>query len=278
MERLFRMLLTTAEMLLGTALTAASFALIIIPREFAAGGVTGFSRILVGFVPLPLSVAVLVVNMALLLLGLAFVGSAFVVKTVSVSLLFPALLEVFSHLVPVSTAEAPLLCAAAAGVMLGVGAGLILRSGASSGGFDVLAVVLNRRFNLPVAIVMNLCDAAVILMQSIGQPLPQTLCGILVITISAAIVGRIVTADAEEAPSAAHPDGIGNTLPDTAVVAFIARADRRLRRTKAPVFTLPFQKTFKNASQTRRTFRVQCFPRLASVQGGMGPGNRRNSS
>lgn len=198
MRKYFGPLMAVVELLIGTALTAAAFGLLIVPRGFAAGGVTGLSSILARIVPVPLPVVVFVVNMGLLLLGLVFVGRKFVAKTISVSILFPAMLAFFSRYAPDSAAQDPMLCAIAAGVMLGVGSGLVLHSGASSGGFDILAVILNKRFQVPVAAVMNVCDAAVILTQSMHQPLNQTICGILVITISAAIVGRIVTLGAGE--------------------------------------------------------------------------------
>ena len=75
--------------------------------------------------------------------------------------------------------------------MLGTGAGLILRGSASSGGFDILAVILNQKYKLPVATVMNICDVLVILMLALGKPLLPTVYGILTITISAAIVEEL---------------------------------------------------------------------------------------
>ena len=77
--------------------------------------------------------------------------------------------------------------------MLGTGAGLILRGSASSGGFDILAVILNQKYKLPVATVMNICDVLVILMLALGKPLLPTVYGILTITISAAIVSHVIT-------------------------------------------------------------------------------------
>lgn len=184
------------QMLLGTALTAAAFGLIIIPQGFAAGGATGFSRLIAERFSISLSAVVFAVNMGLLLLGLVFVGRRFVAKTVVVSLLFPVLLEVFSgHSLP-SVGQNAVPCAVVSGVMLGIGTGLVLRSGASSGGFDILALILNKKCNAPVAAVMNVCDAAVILTQSLKQPLEQTVYGILVITICAAVVGRMAAPDA----------------------------------------------------------------------------------
>lgn len=178
-------------LIIGTALTALSFGAFILPLGYAAGGVTGFSKTICALVPLPLSLMVFIINMTLLLLGLIVLGKGFVMKTITVSVLFPVMLDFFSDY-PLgalfSHSFVSLICA---GLLLGTGAGLIIRSGASSGGFDILALILNSRLGISVALVLNLSDAAVILMQAVSHSVTSTLCGILVITISAAVVGFI---------------------------------------------------------------------------------------
>ena len=181
------------EIITGTILTAAAFGLVIIPKGFAAAGVTGFAKVLVNIIPAPLSAAVLAINGILLLLGLMFVGKKFVTKTVGVSIMFPVVLELFLRC-PVNCENVnTVTCIAIGGVMLGAGAGLILRSGASSGGFDIFAVILYRRLGLPIANVLNLCDAAVILTQFFMETPFNVICGIIVVTISARIAGMAVS-------------------------------------------------------------------------------------
>lgn len=248
MKKYLQMFISLFDMLLGTALMAASFGLIIIPRGFASGGVTGFAKIIVGFIPIPLSAMVLAVNLTLLVVGLIFVGKQFVAKTVAVSILFPVLLEVFLRYPLDSIGQDPMLCTVVAGAMLGAGAGLILRSGASSGGFDIFAVILNRKFDVPVATVMNLCDAAVIVMQALGQPLIQTIYGILVISISAAIVNRVVTLGTSQSQITIfsdHHDEIRNALlgeVDVGMTSFIAETGFQQKRTRVIVSIVPYQK------------------------------------
>lgn len=182
------------EMILGTALTAVAFGLFILPQNFAAAGVTGFASFLSDSLPISLSQTVLAINMLFLVLGLVFVGKAFTVKTVASSVLFPLFLQVFSGS-EVQLPQNPLISVLIAGTLLGAGTGLILRSGASSGGFSVLGVILQNRWNCPIAVTLNVVDAVIILMQVFRQSLLQTVYGILVITFSAFLVGQIVTAE-----------------------------------------------------------------------------------
>lgn len=191
-------LLPGIQILLGTALTAAAFGLIVVPQGFAAGGITGLARLMQQMMPLPLSWLVMACNLVFLLLGLICVGKLFVAKTVTVSLLFPVFLDVFSRMDVMRGLERdPLVSAVTAGVILGVGVGLILRADGSSGGFDILGVVLNRKLGVPVALVLNVCDGMIIMTQAMGRPLLNTAYGLLVICVSACCVNRVVTLGAE---------------------------------------------------------------------------------
>ena len=185
---------STLEMLLGTALSAMAFGLFILPGGFAAAGVTGLASVICAFLPLSLSQLVLAINLLFLALGLVFVGKGFTVKTVASSLLFPLFLQIFSQNGTQPPAS-PLVCALIAGTLLGAGTGLLLRSGASSGGFCVLGVILHNRWNFPIALTLNVVDASIILIQVFRQSLLQTLYGILVITFSAFLVGQLVSAE-----------------------------------------------------------------------------------
>ena len=141
-----------------------------------------------------------------------------------------------------------MLCTIVAGVMLGIGSGLTLRSGASSGGSDIIGVILNKKFKIPVSVVMNVCDASVIILQALGQPLVQTIYGIMVITISAAIVGRVLTFGTGESQivifSEYHDeirDALLNEL-DAGLTSLVAESGYRQKQMKVIVSVVPYQK------------------------------------
>lgn len=193
MKKTLSTLWSCVQLAAGCSLSAAAFGMVILPLGFAAAGVTGISNTIAAVLPVPLSVIVLLINIFLLLLGFAFIGKRFVAKTIAVSLLFPVMLELTSRMPLMDLSEDLLLAALLGGLMLGTGAGFVLRSGASSGGFDILAMVMKRKLGVPLNLSLNLIDACIILIQAFRQPLNLTLYGILVITISALVVGKVVT-------------------------------------------------------------------------------------
>ncbi|WP_287448359.1 YitT family protein, partial [Sellimonas sp.] len=167
--------------ILGGAMTAAAFGLFVLPQEFVAGGVTGLSVILSSVIRLPLSWIVLSINILLFAVGWIFAGKEFIFKTLIMTFLFPVLLEFFSqiHLFQ-ELAKDPFLSSLIAGCLLGIGSGMILRANGSSGGFDILGVVLNKKFGVPISVVMYVCDCTVILFQAVSKPILQTVYGIVV--------------------------------------------------------------------------------------------------
>ena len=188
--------------LVGSALTAASFGLLILPQGFAAGGVTGFSVVLSEIFPLPVSTMVLILNALLFILGLIFVGKDFVMKTAIASISFPLMLEFFQKITIFSDLAAdPLLSSLLAGGILGLGSGLILLGNGSSGGFDILGVILFEKFRISVSLVMYITNTAAILIQAADSPLLNTVYGILVILVTSVVVNMVLTVSRNDAIS-----------------------------------------------------------------------------
>lgn len=177
----------------GGILTAAAFGLFILKQEFVAGGVTGFSVVLQHFIPVNLSLIVLVINLLLFALGWIFAGREFILKTLIMTLLFPVLLDVFSRIQAFDELSAdPLLSSLIAGCLLGIGSGMILRANGSSGGFDILGVILNKKLHIPISAVMYACDFTVILSQAVSKPLMKTVYGIVVILCCSLTINKVL--------------------------------------------------------------------------------------
>ena len=174
--------LSMVKILVGVALTDIALGMIVLPQSFAAGGVTGLCVILSKMIPLPVSILVLICNAILFILGYIFIGKEFIFKTLIVSIIFPFGLDLcqkYNFLVEMSSD--PLMSAILAGVLIGAGVGLVLLGDGSSGGFDIIGVILQKYFKVPVSIVMNVCDITVILIQVASNPFMKNVYGILAI-------------------------------------------------------------------------------------------------
>lgn len=179
--------------ILGCSLTAAAFGLIALPQSFAAGGVTGLSMLLHRVVPVPVSLLVLILNLALFFLGWIFVGKEFVLKSFLSTITYPLMLEVFQKVHVLSDLSGdPLLSSILAGAMLGFGSGLMLLGHGSSGGFDIVGVVANKKWRVSVSLVTYSFDFVIILAYALSTDLLNTVYGLLMIAVAGVVTEKMV--------------------------------------------------------------------------------------
>ena len=186
--------LSLLKILSGVILTDIAFGMIILPQGFAVGGVTGLSVIIGRMLPLPVSVLVFCCNMVLFVLGCVFISREFVLKTLLVSVSFPIGLDICQRCTFLAPMKSdPLASAVIGGLLLGIGSGLVLRGDGSNGGFDILGVIFNKYFGIPVAIVMNLCDCSVLLTQAVRNPFMKNIYGLIVIMVCSLAVNKVLS-------------------------------------------------------------------------------------
>jgi len=133
-------------MTLGSLLCAVAVNGILIPHQFFGAGFTGISLVIHYLAPsLPIAVLYFILNVPLFALGWMYVGRRFFLYSIAGMLIFSGALA-FTHVsLPVYD---KLLSALLAGIIMGMGSGIILRSLGSGGGLDILSVILMKRFSI----------------------------------------------------------------------------------------------------------------------------------
>ena len=176
---------------LGNALYAFGVAAFLLPGGLITGGTTGIALFIRHCFPISISVFVLGFNLVMLLLGLTVLGRKFAATTVLSSLLYPVLLELWERVLPAqSITQDVILCTAFGGMCIGAGLGIVIRTGASTGGMDIPPLVLNRLFHLPVAPMLYGVDMVILLLQALFSDWEQILYGILLVLIYTAVLNK----------------------------------------------------------------------------------------
>jgi uncharacterized membrane-anchored protein YitT (DUF2179 family) len=143
-----RTLWQTRQMLViisGLVLLALGLNLFLIPNRIAAGGVSGIGIILFHTFGLPVGGSMLVMNIILFSFGFYFLGKGFGWKSIVASLLLSLFIDLFSYIIPPDIFNDDLLIAVIFGNLLsGAGMAMVFNQGASTGGTDILAKLLNR--------------------------------------------------------------------------------------------------------------------------------------
>lgn len=187
-------LLTALSIVGGNAVLAFCVAAFIIPHNILIGGTTGIGIVLSHVFPgIDVSLLILILNLFLLLLGLLILGKAFAAKTVVSSILYPLLLGVIERIPGIaSLTDNSVLAAVFAGILLGVALGLVMRVGSSTGGMDVVVLILHKWTHLSVAMFVWLSDIVVIGGQALFVPTESTLLGIFVLIFESIVLDQVM--------------------------------------------------------------------------------------
>ena len=211
-----------ASILFGNALYSLAVALFLEPSGLITGGATGIALAIGRLTGLPISGLLLFINLAMLVWGWAVLGRAFALNTLASSVLSPAFLGLFEGLLAGRVlTEDIFLCTVFAGLGIGVALGLVIRSGASTGGLDIPPLVLNKWFKLPVSATMLTFDIAVLLMQAVFSPVQQVLYGVVMVLIHTIVMDKMLMLGASRTEVK-----IVSSQSDAICAAILAQLDR----------------------------------------------------
>ncbi len=149
---------------LGTLLTALGVYFFKFPNHFTTGGVSGISILLSQIFPgVTTATMNLLLNVALLLIGALFVGPSFGVRTAYASVLYSLITLLLEKAVPMTApmTTQPLLELVFAVGLPAFGAALLFDANASSGGTDVIAMLVKKYSHMNIGLALALADLAV---------------------------------------------------------------------------------------------------------------------
>ena len=211
-----------ASILFGNALYSLAVALFLEPSGLITGGATGIALAIGRLTGLPVSGLLFFINLAMLVWGWVVLGRAFALNTLASSVLSPAFLGLFEGLLAGRVlTEDIFLCTVFSGLGIGVALGLVIRSGASTGGLDIPPLVLNKWFKLPVSATMLTFDIAVLLMQAVFSPVQQVLYGVVMVLIHTIVMDKMLMLGASRTEVK-----IVSSQSDAICAAILAQLDR----------------------------------------------------
>lgn len=128
---------------LGALLMAVGLEIFLVPNRIIDGGITGISIMVSHITQIPLGVFLTLFNLPFLFMGYKQIGKTFALSTLF-AVLVMSVGTYFLHPVSPLTID-PLLAAVFGGVILGVGVGLVIRSGGSLDGTEIVAILINKK-------------------------------------------------------------------------------------------------------------------------------------
>lgn len=160
-----RWIINYTLIIIGAFILAAGFVLFITPYRIVPGGVYGVAIMIHYLIGSPVGLTALFMDVPLTIIGIKVLGPRFGYKTVVGFLLTAFFVDGLTYLYgsePLVPDE-PLLSAIFGGVFLGTGLGMIFKSKATSGGTDIIAMIISKHTHLPVGQLLIYVDSAIVL-------------------------------------------------------------------------------------------------------------------
>lgn len=177
----------------GNFLLAAAAFLFIEPSGLLCGGTTGIALFVKSMFHVPLAVTVLIFNILMLGLAFVFLGPRLAGSAIVSSLLYPFCLQILTLFAPSYVFSDPWINVLFGGGLMGFGIGTVLCAGASSGGIDIPALILNPKVGVSVSAVLYSMDMIILALQLVyAQPtrLPYS---IVMVLLSSTMVNVAMT-------------------------------------------------------------------------------------
>ena len=148
--------------IIGSALVGAALSMFTVPNDIAPGGVSGLATALAYITPIRVSFWTLILNIPLLLCAWRILGKRALVLTLISTVLLSVFIDLSAAFLP-SYTNNPLLASFCGGVVTGLGIGMLFLRGISTGGTDLLALLLKRVFpNIASGTLLMMIDATVV--------------------------------------------------------------------------------------------------------------------
>ncbi len=136
---------------IGNFIIAFSLVSFVIPNNFINGGVSGISIILYHLTHFPIGISYLIINIFLFILAFKILGMSFGFKSIFSTITLSLMIDFFTYIIPLPVFKNPqhiMLIVFYGGALSGIGLGMVLSQGASTGGTDIIAMIINKYFHL----------------------------------------------------------------------------------------------------------------------------------
>lgn len=184
-------ILNLLQIILGNAFMAFAVNTLILENGIVCGGVSGIGSAIEHYFGLPVSITVALLNIALFFLGFWYFGKGFAMSIIISTFIFPVFLEIFDKIPALhGYLEDPLLAMVIGGVLVGAGIGIVIKANASTGGVDILAQFIAKKFKIPVHIVLNVIDVSILVLQISYSNTTNIIYGIIMTFVSSAVLKK----------------------------------------------------------------------------------------
>jgi uncharacterized membrane-anchored protein YitT (DUF2179 family) len=177
-------------LIIGSFIVVFGFNLFLIPHGVLSGGLSGISMILGMVTPLNTGFANFLLNLPLLILGYKMLGKKFIMNSIFSVLIISLGLYVIP-VYPIAGDE--ILSSIFGGALAGLGIGMVFRCSGSTGGFDIIGMIVSRKRDFPIGVLLSGMNGVVILISGFLFNWDSALNTLVSIFVTGKVVDAIYT-------------------------------------------------------------------------------------
>lgn len=201
-KHLQKILTDILVILLGNACIAVAVAFFVIPNKLLVGGTAGIAVAINAFWAIPEELVINVLIYTLFIAGAFVLGKAFFLKTITSTLVYPVLLTLASDLYEVIPKDyitmdtlTSIICS---GVLVGFGIGIVYKRNASTGGMDIIPLIINKYTHIPLHILLMAVDCFTVLLGVLAYGLQASIYGVISVVISSVVIDKTILLGAKQ--------------------------------------------------------------------------------
>lgn len=158
---MFRIMAQLFTIFLASVLLGVAYNMFFIPNKILSGGVTGIAMIIANLFPVNTGIMIFLLNVPIFLLGYFKLGRKFILYSV----FSVAITTIAMQFIPVYNATSDqLLASVFGGVLGGIAIGFIFRSSGSTGGFDIISLIIRKKLDFPLGTLSFIFNLVVIVL------------------------------------------------------------------------------------------------------------------
>jgi len=161
-KKIFSKIRMYAFMIVGLSMYAFGVTAFLIPLKITAGGVTGISMLIYYSTGIPTGYPYFIINSFLVVLAIRILGTSFGLKTLFSMVVISILLNVMQVFIKEPLVKDIFLSSVLGGILGGVGLGITFNQGGSTGGTDIIAMIINKYRNISPGKIILYCDVIII--------------------------------------------------------------------------------------------------------------------
>lgn len=197
-----KLLVDIPVIILGNLCIALAVSFFVIPNKLLVGGTAGVAVAINAFCNVPEELIIKALTYGLFIIGAFVLGKGFFFKTITSAVVYPMLLTITGTIyqkVPKELFSTDTLTAViCTGLLVGFGIGIVYRRNASTGGMDIIPLIVNKYTGIPLHLLLLTVDGFTVLLGVLAYGLQAAVYGVISVVLCSFVIDKTILLGAKQ--------------------------------------------------------------------------------